>query len=236
MRRLTLACLVATSGLQAWAHEEQEMLVGRNAAGALVVDSDFPQPVEVPVSIFPGIPGYATGLVAFHSTILDDPTNNLFQLSTAADFRFILLAKDPGLEVWNDTGTGYMATNESYFIGPSPFDSHPIWTIVDGTVGTAYSLTLKLRDLNGVYADSDPFVLSFTPLQLEQRLNIAQPDSQHVALLWPANAVSWELQCAASLTTTNWTSLTNVPVIVGTNRSVTISTTEAQQFFRLQKL
>ena len=233
---LLVLALAACAGSSVFAHEEQVLLVGRTAAGELHVHMDFNQPVELPVSIFPGIPGYAFGELAFHSTILDEPAEDLFQLSTAADFRFVLLAKDAGMEVWNDTGSGYMATNDTFFIGPSPFDTHPIWNIVNGTPGNTYSLTLMLHDLNNVYADSDPFVLSFTPIQLEQRIHIQQIDSQHVAMLWPTNAVNWELQSAASVTTTNWTTITNVPAIVGTNRSLTISTTEQRQFFRLHKL
>jgi hypothetical protein len=213
------------------AHEEEVILVGRSAAGELKVDADFTQPVILPVSIFSGIPGYATGELALHSTILDDPTNDFFQLSTATDFRLILIAKDPGIEVWN--GLAYMAIGESYFVGPSPFDTHPIWNIVSGTPGNSYSLTLKLRDLNGVYPDSEPFVLSFSPAWPEFRINIKQVDPQHATLSWPTNAVDWELQASASSAAINWSTVTNAPDIAGTNFSLSISTTNTQQFFRL---
>lgn len=194
---------------------------------------DFQQPVELPVSIFPGIPGYADAEPAFHSTILDEPDEDLFQLSTAADFRFILLAKAPGMEVWN--GTGYMETNETYSLGASPFDNHPLWNLVNGTPGNTYALTLKLRDVNGVYPDSAPFVLSFTPVQIHYRLDLKLVDALHVTFLWPTNAADWELQAAASVTTTNWVNITNVPVINGTNFSLSLTTAETQQFFRLHK-
>ncbi len=161
-KKLAWATLAVITAVSALAHEETVITVGRSAAGALIVDSDFAQPVALPVSIFPGITGFATGEIGVHSTILNDPTNDFFQLSTAADFRLILLAKDPGMEIWNDTGTSYMATNEIFYVGVSPFDTHPIWNLVNGTPGNAYALTLKLRDLNGVYADSDPFTVSFT--------------------------------------------------------------------------
>src|SRR5947209_15865818 len=81
---------------------EEEILTGRTAADRLKVEIGFDQPMALPRSIFPGISGYATGELGLHSTILDDPDKDFFQLSTAADFRFILLAKDPGVEVWND--------------------------------------------------------------------------------------------------------------------------------------
>jgi hypothetical protein len=109
--------------------------IGRSAAGQLKVDVSFTQ-AGLPASIFPGISGYATGELGFHSTILDDPANDFFQLSPAADFRFILLAKDPDMEVWNDTGLDFMGIGEAFFIGPPPFDTHPIWNLVNATGGS----------------------------------------------------------------------------------------------------
>jgi hypothetical protein len=235
---LTLATVVALGVSQALA--EEEILVGRSVAGQLKVDVDFLQPFQLEASVFPGISGYATGELGVHSTILDDPTNDFFQLSTAANFRFVLLAKDPGMEVWNDTGSGYMGISDTFFIGPAPFDTHPIWNIVIGTPGNAYSLTLKLRDLNGVYPDSAPFVLSFTPIQVlpgygSYQIKIIQVDSLHTTLSWTTNAVGWELQSAASVAAANWDTVTNVPGIAGTNFSLSITTADTQQFFRLHK-
>ena len=215
------------------AEEEQEIVVGRSAAGELKIENEFTLPVELPVSIFPGIPGYATGELALHSTILDDPTNDFFQLSIAADFQLILLARDPGMEIWN--GFGFMATNEAISIGPSPFDNHPIWDLANGTPGHSYSLTLKLRDLNGVYPDSAPFVLSFTPLQVRYRIEISRADATHATLSWPTNAFGWDLQAAASVTATNWNTVTNTPGLAGTNVSLPISLSGPQQFFRLRR-
>lgn len=231
----TLAISVSWNVPQASAHDEVVILVGRSVAEELNIDSDFAQPVELPVSIFPGISGFATGELAFHSTVLDDPENDFFQLSTTADFRFVLLAKDPGIEVWNDTGSGFMGVGDAFFIGPAPFDSHPIWNLLDGTPGKTNSLTLKLRDLNGVYPDSAPFVLSFTPLQVHYPMSIRQVDLLNATLSWPTNAAGWELQSTDFISATNWVTVTNVPAVVGTNFSLSITTAESQQFFRLRK-
>jgi hypothetical protein len=94
---LMAACIGSTASP---ARAEDEMNVGHNAAGQLQVQVDFEQPLGLPVSVFPGSPGYATGEVGFHSTPLDDPTNDFFQLSPAADLRFSLVARDPEMEVW----------------------------------------------------------------------------------------------------------------------------------------
>jgi hypothetical protein len=219
---------------------EEEILVGRNAAGQLKINVGYTQPFVLPVSVYPGISGYATGELGFHSTLFDDPTNDFFRLSTAADFRFILLTNDPGMEVWNDTGSGFMGIGQSFFIGPAPFDTHPVWNLLVGTVGTAYSLTLKLLDLNGVYPDSAPFVLSFTPAQVppslgHYQINLNQTDALHATLSWPTNAAGWVLESADSVMTANWQVITNAPGLAGTNFAVSIGTTSAQQFFRLHK-
>jgi len=231
-----LVVVAVTGGMRLGAHEELELVVGRSAAGELKVERHFTQPVELHESIFPGISGFATGELAFHSTLLDEPDEDFFQLSPAADFRFVLLAKDPGVEVWNDTGSGFMATNTTFFIGSAPFDAHPIWNIVSGTPGNSYSLTLKLRDLNGVYQDSEPFVLSFTPIEVRPLIGIASVDSLRVRLSWPTNAIGWELQSTFSATAANWTTVTNPPSVVTTNFALTITNSAPQQFFRLHKL
>ena len=220
--------------------DESEIIVSRTAAGQLKVDIDFAQPFELEPSIFPGISGYATGLLGVHSTILDDTNNDSFQLSTEADFRFILLAKDPGMEISVFTNNPenyfrFMNIGESFYIGPAPFDTHPIWNLVNGTPGNAHSLTLKLRDLNGVYPDSAPFVLSFTIAPVYQ-LQIQKENLQHVTLSWPTNAVDWALESAGSVAPANWLAVTNSPVITGTNYVLSLVTANLQQFFRLHKL
>ncbi len=218
---------------------EEEIDVGRTAAGQLKVEIGFTQPLELAASVYPGISGYATGEMGLHSIFFDDPENDFLQLSPAADFRFILLAKDPGMEVWNDTGSGYLGIGESFFIGPAPFDTHPVWNIVTGTAGNVYSLTLKLHDLNGIYPDSTPFALSFTPQVLPgsgpYQINITSVDPLHIALWWTTNAVGWELQSSASVVTTNWDTITNTPGISGTNFVLDITLVDSQRYFRLHK-
>ena len=54
-------------------------------------------------------------------------------------------------------------------------------------------------------------------------------------LSWPTNAVGWNVQSSISLPGTTWQVLANNPAIVGTNYTVTVGITNAQQFFRLHK-
>ncbi len=227
---LGLAGLMFISSLLA----EEEIQVGHNAVGQLQIRKEYAPPLVLERSVFPGIPGYATGEVGFHSTILDDSNGDFFQLSTGADFRLVLLAKDPGMEVWNDHGSGYLNIGEMFFIGEAPFDTHPIFDIVKGTPGHIYSLTFQLHDLNAVYPDSAPFNMTFTPWVDYFPLNLVRSDAGHVRLSWSTNAVDWKLMSSPELNSSGFTLVTNAPDVVGTNFEITIPAAQAQQFFQLK--
>jgi hypothetical protein len=143
---------------------EVELLVGRSAAGQIKVHAELTHAIELAPSIFPGITGHAFAEPAFHSTILEEPSEDFFLLSSSSDLRFMLLAKDPGMEVWNDTGSAFLPVGGTYFIGAPVFDTHPMWNIIGGTPGNHYSLTLKLFDTSGIHSESEPLTLTFTPV------------------------------------------------------------------------
>jgi hypothetical protein len=233
MASLLIAALGASVAL--WASAEDDMLVGRTAEGQLKIEIDFAQPLPLPASVYPGIGGYATGDLGLHSTILDEATNDFFQLSSSADLRFILLAKDPGMEVWNDTGSGYLGIGEYFYIGSAAFDTHPIWNLLGGIPGTAYSLTLRLHDLNGIYQDSAPLILRFTLAIAPVELALSQTASNEVTLAWSTNAAGWALESAAAVTPVAWTPVTHAVGIVGTNFSLNLNMAGPQQYFRLRR-
>jgi hypothetical protein len=52
-------------------------------------------------------------------------------------------------------------------------------------------------------------------------------------LLWPTNALGFNLEQTTNLTPTSWSLVTNNSVIVDTNNSVTLPDESQQQFFRL---
>lgn len=52
---------------------------------------------------------------------------------------------------------------------------------------------------------------------------------------WPTSTIGFNLQSASDLTAASWSNVTNPPVVVGTNYSVTASATGQIQFFRLKK-
>ena len=214
--------------------EENAIHVGRSAAGQLKFTVNFPLPLELLPSVFPGKPGYATGDLGIHAADEENATNDFFILTSTCDLRFVLVAKTPGMEVWNDTGTAHMAVGENFFIGPPFFDTHPLWNIVSGTTGNVYSVTLKLQDVNGVYADSAPFEFSFMPLDFHPVLQLARSGPHSATLRWPVEANGWILESANSPTGSAWNVVTNNPSLNGTNFFLNLPATHTQQFFRLR--
>jgi MYXO-CTERM domain-containing protein len=150
---------------------EVVLLVGRTAAGQIKVDADLSHALAIPESVFPGIPGYAAADPAFHSTVLDDPGNDLFQPVGSANFQFVVTAADPGIGIY--TPSGMLPLNMPVFLGPPVFDSHPIWHIPAGPLGANYNITLKVQDTTGTCTDSAPLTIPFTTV----------PEPSGVALL-----------------------------------------------------
>jgi hypothetical protein len=214
--------------------QESAVIISRTSAGQLQATPEFEMPFPLELSVFPGISGHATGRMGFHSTVFDDPTNNSYQLSNTADLRFILLSKTPGMEVWNDHGSGFMQTNESFYVGVPPVDTHPVWNLVTNSPDGTNALVLQLHDVNGVYADSALLTLSFKVL-IPPTLQLQRENSSFIILAWPLDADDWTPEFAGTLTATNWTTVTNKQVNTGTNISITLPATDAQKFFRLHR-
>jgi hypothetical protein len=206
---------------------EDEIIVGHNTAGKLKVEIGF-SVLGLESSVFAGVTGYATGAAGFHSAAFDEPADDFFQLSPAADFRFVLLAKDTGMEVWNDTFTGFMNLGESHILGQAPFDNHPIWNIVNGTPGNTYSLSLKISDLNGIYVESDPFELSFTPVL--PLLAISNSSPGFATISWAPDTRGFVLQSSPALAPVSWS---NAPS--GPTNPITLPVSSLSQFYRLRK-
>jgi len=66
-------------------------------------------------------------------------------------------------------------------------------------------------------------------------INIVRTDSSHATLSWPTSALGWDLEATSSLAPADWNTVTNSPIVNGTNFALTIVLELNAQFFRLHK-
>ena len=110
-----------------------------------------------------------------------------------------------------------------YEIGPAPtnrFDATGVFLQESGsgTDGT-FGYELFVQEI----ASSD-----------EARLSIAAQGGS-IQVAWPASLANYQLQSSGSLSSPNWTAVTNQPSVLGGQSAVILPTTAGQQFFRLQR-
>jgi hypothetical protein len=149
---------VAASCTSLLAHES-EITVARTAAGRLVGHNHAVSAVVLEPSVFPGIDGFASGLVGFHSADLDEPAEDLFALSEACGIEAVLVSIDPGL-ILHD-GLHVMQPGDAMSFGTPFFDYHPLFQIDPDHADQELSLQLLFRDVNGVYSQSEPMIMTF---------------------------------------------------------------------------
>jgi hypothetical protein len=87
--------------------------------------------------------------------------------------------------------------------------------------------TNGLAVTNAILLDNVSVVQTYPPLTL----NFIRPNT--LVFTWPFTNSPYRLQANTALDTTNWTTLTNVPVNLGTNNQITLTTSTNRQFYRL---
>jgi hypothetical protein len=87
--------------------------------------------------------------------------------------------------------------------------------------------TNGLAVTNGILLDNVSVTLAYPPLTL----NFSHPSS--LVFHWPYTNSPYRLQANAALLTTNWATLSNAPVNVGTNSQITLPAPATAQFYRL---
>lgn len=87
--------------------------------------------------------------------------------------------------------------------------------------------TNGLAVTNGILLDNVSVVLAYPPL------NVSNSPLGPLVFHWANTNSPYRLQANASLLTTNWTTLGNTPVNVGTNSEITLPTPASPQFYRL---
>ncbi len=80
---------------------------------------------------------------------------------------------------------------------------------------------------NAILLDGVWMTLAYPPLNLR----LSSPNQ--LVFRWPFTNSPYRLQSSTSLASTNWTTLTNVPVNAGTNSQIVLTAQAGQQFYRL---
>lgn len=65
------------------------------------------------------------------------------------------------------------------------------------------------------------------------RLGVSRIASGRIQLTWPTNAADFSLIQATNSATSNWSVVTNLPVVAGTNYGVSLPSTNGNRFYRL---
>lgn len=87
--------------------------------------------------------------------------------------------------------------------------------------------TNGMATTNGILLDDVSMTLTYPPL------NLSLSPSNQLVFRWPYTNTPYRLQVNASLMTTNWVTLTNVPANAGTNSRIVLPMAVDHQFYQL---
>ncbi len=84
-------------------------------------------------------------------------------------------------------------------------------------------------------SSSGPFVLNWTDVpDGRPQLDITVPAPGQIRLAWPATATNWALVSAPTPTTSSWSDVTNQPVVLDGQRTVTLQAPGVGMLFRMR--
>jgi hypothetical protein len=165
---------------------------------------------NVPMAWVPlQIPANAATM-AFDFTVAGDPVGDVLVCGLGTNNLFSLEAK-------------YVPTNG---ISASRLIDMSAWA------GTTNELFFGLMGGTSTNCTLQVDNIRFYSLQ-EPRLEIALSGGA-VLLTWPANAGGYVMETSSSLASTNWTALTNAPVLMSDRYALTNSWSDQTRFFRLR--
>ena len=128
-------------------------------------------------------------------------------------------------------------TSNALFVGSYYYDGnapHPVHHVSSSFFGTGYPLRLRIEESpESGYNDNTFVVDNFSVVGDLPQLHITVPAPFQAALAWPTNADGFTLETTFSLSAPSWNDVTNVPVVLDGQFSVSIAATNAQQYFRL---
>lgn len=153
---------MAVCGSAALAQHHEEIQAAVDAQGRLHMHTHAPMPFMVPESPFVGIPGYATAEIALASLPSDHPAIGLFMLPATVDIRAVLVAADPGMQVFGIPQP--LQVGQEIAMGAPVIHVLPVWHLPNGLPGQEYNISFYFRDASGQLQDSEVFELSFVPV------------------------------------------------------------------------
>jgi hypothetical protein len=123
------------------------------------------------------------------------------------------------------TGRQFPLIHPLYDIGPAPtnaFDATGVFLQESGSATDgAFGYELFVQEVS----PSDQPVLNITQ----------QNGSTIVTISWPVSLSNYQLLCSGSLSSPSWTPVTNSPVVVNYQNTVSLSSAAARQFYQLQR-
>jgi hypothetical protein len=198
-------------------------------SGLALLRSAAPAPADLAFFLTPAVqPGIGSNEVCFTGTLINTSlTDELF----LNDIQFSLI----------DGAAGWLTADTNVFFANVPGILLPFETYSDVVFGIAinpatppgqYFGFVTIRGGTNIIAAtslaSPIFEVSLAPAALA----IAR-SGPSLVLSWPAPPGGFVLQKNSDLTTTNWVTATNIPVVVNGRSQVTLSPATGSQFYRL---
>jgi hypothetical protein len=110
-----------------------------------------------------------------------------------------------------------------------PLSSRAAYGWAVGGVSGDNSGFIRISEVRG-YGESGGVILESPPL-----MSVASQSANTVVISWPLAAANFAPESAASLDPSSWSALTIPPVVVGTNYTLTLPSTNGTRFYRLKK-
>lgn len=137
------------------------ILVAQSGSGQLKLLFEEPMPFEMEPTFIPGFPGFINVHAGFSPVLGPEPDLDAFPPSETSDIEFVLVAIDPGFQVWNDTGSAPMLPGQAFHCGVPYFMTHPLWQAPGGLRSREYAAQVFMRDRTAQHADSAVYTLIF---------------------------------------------------------------------------
>src|ERR1019366_6458283 len=141
-----------------------------------------------------------------------------------------------------DGAAGHLAADTNVFFANVPGILLPFETYSDVVFGVTinpatppgqYFGSVTIQGGTNIFAATDLASPIFEVSLPPAALGIA-PSGTNVVLSWASPPGGFELQRNSNLTTTNWLTVTNAPVVTNGQNQVTLSQSNTSQFFRIK--